>query len=132
MTGHPTGDQRPTIVFSGILQEFIEPLCTEQETGAGLLHKCELGRLAWNYAIAVEYRLSVEDELHRALAEGYRRFPAMQPVIDFLLDRKETHFSGHDYFIILVQQNDRAGGPTISVEYIPAGQVESMLAKMSR
>ena len=120
------------IVFSGILQEFIEPICMEEETGASLLRKSELGRLAWNYAIAMEYRLSIEADLRQAVADACSRFPAMQSVISLLVERKRTHFPGCPYFIIQVEKNDPVSGPTISVEYIPADQIEALLAKLNR
>jgi hypothetical protein len=118
------------IAFSGVLQEFIEPICVAGDTGASLMLKSELGRLVWNYSISLDLQLSIAADLHQAITKSCAAYPAMNPVIQLLMERKKTHFAQHKEFIVRVRKNDPAGGATLHVDYLSSYQVEDVLSEL--
>jgi hypothetical protein len=116
------------IAYSAVLQDFIQPICNEDETQASFYQKCEVGRTVWNYCIAQEFNLSVAGTFHTAITEGNERHPEMKRVVDLLIERKRAFFRAYTNFIVTIEQRVRPDGPSLYVESVPADKVEELLA----
>lgn len=116
------------VAYSAILQDFIQPICNDNETEVSFYQKCEVGRTVWNYCVAQEFNLSIANALYDAITEGNERHPEMKPVVDLLIERKRAFFRAYTNFIVTIEQRVRPDGPSLYVESVPADKVEELLA----
>lgn len=115
------------ITYSSVLQDFIKPIVTENETEETYLEKAIAGMLAWNYSLSEKYHLPGYLKMKKSIQDLRIQFPESKSILDLLIKRKAKHFSKYDHYIFKVEVRTKEdGSKTIYVESAPVDKIKSV------
>jgi hypothetical protein len=114
-----------TVKYSSLLQDFVAPICTDDETEESFYQKCQIGMQVWNLAIANKYDLAQRQTIQNAIDAANARQPDMRFIVSLLLEHKQAYFSEHNELIVDLKVKTLLDGGkslvayTVPIEAIP-------------
>jgi len=107
------------IQYSGVLQDFAEPLFDGSEPQDAILQKLKVAELIWNHCIAEEYQLPVFAALDKAIRESNVMHPEMKIAFYLMRELKKAEFSEYKNFILKTEYRIKPdGSKSIYVESV--------------
>ncbi|MCD0488838.1 hypothetical protein LPB86_11400 [Pedobacter sp. MC2016-14] len=123
---------RQELPYSALLQNFIAPFISVEETEETFFEKCKIGVMVWNFYIADKYSFSMAAELKKAIAfknalGAERALPELE-----LLKRKKCSYDAYDHFIVNIEMLPRPDGSISLKAYtVPHDKIEEFMTGLS-